>query len=141
VRLVDGNSSWSGRLELRSSPRGPWGAVCPGGLGYADADIVCRQLGLGQRGRLMLGAASVGNEPFAQGRGALWAVQSTCNGSEPSLESCATLELVPQAAGSGSGSSSGGGSGCTQARAVGVRCQVNVVSGGETAALPWCLGA
>ena len=43
VRLVGGNSSNEGRVEM--CYRGVWGSICYSGWNYIDAAVVCRQLG------------------------------------------------------------------------------------------------
>ena len=43
LRLVSGNSSSSGRLEIFKN--GLWGTVCGTQFDKADADVACRQLG------------------------------------------------------------------------------------------------
>ena len=44
VRLVNGNNTYEGRLELCSA--GIWGTVCSFGFGLAEAIVVCTQLNL-----------------------------------------------------------------------------------------------
>ena len=44
VRLVDGNSTFEGRVELCT--QGLWGAITTSGWSSNDAEVVCRQLGL-----------------------------------------------------------------------------------------------
>lgn len=48
VRLVDGSTTESGRLDVCKS--GIWGSVCGNGFSTTDAYVVCRELGLGISG-------------------------------------------------------------------------------------------
>lgn len=43
LRLVNGNSPSSGRLEILSN--GLWGTVCSAHFDKADADVACKQMG------------------------------------------------------------------------------------------------
>jgi len=45
VRLVGGNTSYSGRLEVLYM--GAWGTVCNDHFGDVDARVFCNQLGFG----------------------------------------------------------------------------------------------
>lgn len=45
VRLVNGNSLCSGRLEVKSNQR--WSSVCEDDFDQQDAEVVCRELGCG----------------------------------------------------------------------------------------------
>lgn len=85
VRLVNGTSSNSGRLEL--AVNGLWGtAVASKQFDSAAADVVCRQLGLPTPGRTLPGG-SFGPGPAG---GPLWLRSLFCTGSEARLQDCRT---------------------------------------------------
>ena len=44
IRLMDGNSTMEGQVELCT--QGLWGAITTSGWGSSDAVVACRQLGL-----------------------------------------------------------------------------------------------
>ena len=50
VRLQDGTDVSNGRVEICQN--GIWGSVCNSGWDYADASVVCRQLGYGTEGKM-----------------------------------------------------------------------------------------
>ncbi|XP_035660780.1 uncharacterized protein LOC118405390 [Branchiostoma floridae] len=81
ARLVDGESSNEGRLEVRSES-GEWGTICNDRWDMRDADVVCRQLGY--RG------AVPGTERrfFGEGRGKIWLDDVICAGTESNLGDC-----------------------------------------------------
>ncbi|XP_025101593.1 uncharacterized protein LOC112568406 isoform X15 [Pomacea canaliculata] len=83
VRLVNGSSPLAGRVEVRKSVSDPWGTVCDDGWDNNDANVVCRQLGFGQIGQAVAGAA------YGQGTGPINLDDVNCTGSETTLVNCA----------------------------------------------------
>ncbi|XP_072015172.1 scavenger receptor cysteine-rich domain-containing group B protein-like [Amphiura filiformis] len=81
VRLVDGSTSYEGRVEIYHN--NIWGSVCDTDWTTADAIVVCRQLGLSY------GAAEArGSSQFGQGSGQVWLDQIGCTGLESHLSNC-----------------------------------------------------
>ncbi|MBN3301585.1 NETR protein, partial [Amia calva] len=81
VRLAGGSSEHEGRVEVYHS--GQWGTVCDDQWDDSDAEVVCRQLGLG-------GVAKAWSQAyFGEGSGRVWLDEVRCTGNELSLEQCA----------------------------------------------------
>ncbi|CAN0287964.1 unnamed protein product [Rangifer tarandus platyrhynchus] len=80
LRLVDGDSSCTGRVEILD--QGSWGTICDDGWDLDDARVVCRQLGCG--GALdALKFAQLG-----QGSGPIWLDDLNCRGKESHVWRC-----------------------------------------------------
>ncbi|KAJ8043104.1 Neurotrypsin [Holothuria leucospilota] len=80
VRLVDGTSNRSGRIEVLFNGR--WGTVCEDGWGSGFANVTCRQLGY--TNALVI----YGNAFFGEGNGSIWLNGLHCYGNESLLSDC-----------------------------------------------------
>lgn len=82
LRLVSGSSHFEGRVEVNHD--GVWGTICDDSWDINDAQVVCRELLLGDAGE----AVSYG----ILGRGSelqpIWLSMLKCNGNETQLENC-----------------------------------------------------
>ena len=79
LRLVDGPSDFSGRVEVFHD--GQFGTVCDSTWGLYEADVVCRQLGW------RMGYA-VTDAYFGPGTGPIWLSDIQCQGMEEDLLEC-----------------------------------------------------
>nr|XP_020735441.1 neurotrypsin [Odocoileus virginianus texanus] len=80
LRLVGGSSVREGRVEVYHA--GQWGTVCDDQWDDADAEVVCRQLGLS-------GIAEAWSQAyFGEGSGPVMLDEVRCTGNELSLEQC-----------------------------------------------------
>ncbi|KAI9540713.1 hypothetical protein NQZ68_038384, partial [Dissostichus eleginoides] len=115
VRLVNGTSLCSGRLEVNSDPSNPsWSSVCEADFDQQDAQVVCRQLGCGAPSVLQ-GAL------YGEGEAPMWTKEFQCGGHESALLDC---------------SSASERNTCSPGRAVGLTCSelVRLVGGGSRCA-------
>ncbi|XP_073669908.1 scavenger receptor cysteine-rich domain-containing protein DMBT1-like [Paramisgurnus dabryanus] len=80
VRLVDGDSVCSGRVEILFNNQ--WGTVCDDNWDMTDAGVVCRELGCGTAVEAKKGAY------FGSGVGQIWRDELRCTGSEASVVNC-----------------------------------------------------
>ncbi|KAM8769198.1 scavenger receptor cysteine-rich type 1 protein M130-like [Acanthopagrus schlegelii] len=99
VRLVNGNSLCSGRLEVKSNQR--WSSVCEDDFDQQDAEVVCRELGCGAPSVLQ-GAL------YGEVEAPMWTREFQCGGHESALQDCRT---------SGSDRNT-----CSPGKAVGLTC-------------------
>ncbi|XP_027145741.1 scavenger receptor cysteine-rich type 1 protein M130 [Larimichthys crocea] len=116
VRLVNGNSLCSGRLEVKSDHSNQlWSSVCEDDFDQQDADVVCRELGCGAPSVLQ-GAL------YGEVEAALWTKEFQCGGHESALLDCRR---------SGSTRST-----CSPGKAVGLTCSepVRLVGGNSRCA-------
>ncbi|KAI6658615.1 Scavenger receptor cysteine-rich protein type 12 isoform X1 [Oopsacas minuta] len=81
VRLVGGNTSRSGRVEVYYSSI--WGSVCDDYWSQADARVVCNMLGYSP-----IGARAVGTARFGSTTGPIWLDDVQCDGYEAELSDC-----------------------------------------------------
>ncbi|CAI5666073.1 unnamed protein product [Oreochromis niloticus] len=99
VRLLNGSSLCSGRLEVKSNQS--WSSVCEADFDQQDAEVVCRQLGcgppLGLQGAL-----------YGEVEAPVWSKEFQCGGHESALLDCRS---------SGSARNS-----CSPGKAVGLTC-------------------
>ncbi|XP_034004837.1 scavenger receptor cysteine-rich type 1 protein M130-like [Trematomus bernacchii] len=112
VRLVNGTSLCSGRLEVKSNQSNPsWSSVCEADFDQQDAQVVCRQLGCGAPSVLQ-GAL------YGEGEAPMWTKEFQCGGNESALLDC---------------SSASERNTCSPGRAVGLTCSEPVrLVGGES---------
>uniref|UniRef100_A0A3B3ZGE1 SRCR domain-containing protein n=1 Tax=Periophthalmus magnuspinnatus TaxID=409849 RepID=A0A3B3ZGE1_9GOBI len=80
VRLVGGQEYFQGRVEVYHD--GLWGTVCDDEWDDTDAEVVCRQLGIGGVAKAWMGAH------FGHGFGPVYLADVRCTGNEFALEQC-----------------------------------------------------
>ncbi|XP_073322993.1 scavenger receptor cysteine-rich type 1 protein M130-like [Pagrus major] len=82
VRLVNGTSLCSGRLEVKSDQSNQWwSSVCEADFDQQDAEVVCRELGCGAPSVLQ-GAL------YGEGEAPIWTKEFQCGGHESALLDC-----------------------------------------------------
>ncbi|KAM9317657.1 scavenger receptor cysteine-rich type 1 protein M160-like isoform 2-T2 [Pholidichthys leucotaenia] len=99
VRLLNGTSLCSGRLEVKSNQG--WSSVCEADFDQQDAEVVCRELGCGPPSALQGGL-------YGEVEALTWAKEFQCGGDESALLDCRS---------SGSARNS-----CSPGKAVGLTC-------------------
>ncbi|XP_042356644.1 scavenger receptor cysteine-rich type 1 protein M130-like [Plectropomus leopardus] len=86
VRLLNGTSLCSGRLEVRSNQTNQrWSSVCEAGFDLQDAEVVCRELGCGAPSVLQ-GAL------YGEVEAPKWTKEFQCEGHESALLDCRSSE-------------------------------------------------
>ncbi|XP_074088201.1 scavenger receptor cysteine-rich type 1 protein M130-like isoform X2 [Macrotis lagotis] len=84
-RLVDGNSSCEGRVEIQIQES--WGALCDSSWDLPNANVLCNQLGCGA-------ALSIPKDShFGEGKGQIWNHMFYCSGMERHLGDCLMTAL------------------------------------------------
>ncbi|XP_051237122.1 scavenger receptor cysteine-rich type 1 protein M130-like [Dicentrarchus labrax] len=113
VRLVDGTSPCSGRLEVKSDQSNQWwSSVCEDDFDQQDAEVVCRELGCGAPSVLQ-GAL------YGEVEAPMWTKEFQCGGHESALLDCRS---------SGSARNT-----CSPGKAVGLTCSDSVrLVGGDS---------
>ncbi|KAL4005185.1 hypothetical protein ACER0C_004898 [Sarotherodon galilaeus] len=79
VRLLNGSSLCSGRLEVKSNQS--WSSVCEADFDQQDAEVVCRELGCGPPSVLQ-GAL------YGEVEAPVWSKEFQCGGHESALLDC-----------------------------------------------------
>ncbi|XP_070685411.1 scavenger receptor cysteine-rich type 1 protein M130-like [Pempheris klunzingeri] len=92
IRLVDGNSLCSGRLEVKSDQL--WSSVCEDGFDLQDAEVVCRELGCGAPSVLQ-GAL------YGEVEAPVWTKEIQCDGQESALLDCGSSDSAADTCSSG----------------------------------------
>ncbi|XP_033078834.1 scavenger receptor cysteine-rich type 1 protein M130 isoform X2 [Trachypithecus francoisi] len=80
LRLVDGVTECSGRLEVRF--QGEWGTICDDGWDSHDAAVACKQLGC------PTAITAIGRVNASEGFGHIWLDSVSCQGHEPAVWQC-----------------------------------------------------
>ncbi|TKS74177.1 Scavenger receptor cysteine-rich type 1 protein M130 [Collichthys lucidus] len=107
VRLVNGDSLCSGRLEVKSDHSNQlWSSVCEADFHQQDADVVCRELGCGAPSVLQ-GAL------YGEVEAAMWTKVFRCGGHESALLDCRRSGLTRNM--------------CSPGKAVGLTCSDQLV--------------
>ncbi|KAG8001791.1 hypothetical protein GBF38_011993, partial [Nibea albiflora] len=95
VRLLDGTSLCSGRLEVKSAQSDQrWSSVCEADFDQQDAEVVCRELGCGAPSVLQ-GAL------YGEVEAPTWTKEFQCGGNESALLDCRSSDSVQTSCPSG----------------------------------------
>ncbi|KAL8597993.1 hypothetical protein ACOMHN_011418 [Nucella lapillus] len=81
VRLVNGDSDKSGRVEVFLAGPNQWGTVCDNNWNDVSATVVCNQLGFAT-GKAVMRAG------FGEGKGEVWLNNVGCRGNEARIQDC-----------------------------------------------------
>ncbi|XP_050923031.1 scavenger receptor cysteine-rich type 1 protein M130 [Lates calcarifer] len=108
VRLVNGTSLCSGRLEVKTHQSNQWwSSVCEADFDLQDAEVVCRELGCGAPSVLQ-GAL------YGEVEAPMWTKEFQCGGQESALLDCRS---------SGSARTT-----CSPGKAIGLTCSASLCS-------------
>ena len=83
LRLIGGSNYRMGRVEIFIELNNTWGTICDDDWDDHNAEVVCRQLGLGTNAIALLGFL-----PNASQSVPIWLDNVSCNGSESRLIEC-----------------------------------------------------
>ncbi|XP_051250659.1 collagen alpha-4(VI) chain-like [Dicentrarchus labrax] len=113
LRLVNGSSLCSGRLEVKSNQSNQWwSSVCEDDFDQQDAEVVCRELGCGAPSVLQ-GAL------YGEVEAPMWSKEFQCGGNESALLDCRSLGSARNT--------------CSPGKAVGLTCSESVrLVGGDS---------
>ncbi|XP_026161562.1 scavenger receptor cysteine-rich type 1 protein M160-like [Mastacembelus armatus] len=113
VRLVNGTSLCSGRLEVKSNQR--WSSMCEADFDQRDAEVVCRELGCGAPLVLQGGL-------YGEVKAPMWTREFQCGGHESALLDCRSSDSDRNT--------------CSPGKAVGLTCSepVRLVGGNSRCA-------
>ncbi|XP_061584265.1 scavenger receptor cysteine-rich type 1 protein M130-like [Cololabis saira] len=81
VRLMNGTTLCSGRLEVYNPRKGTWFSLCEADFNQQDAKVVCRELGCG-RPLVLKGVL------YGEVEAPLWTEEFHCKGDESDIQSC-----------------------------------------------------
>ncbi|XP_053197806.1 scavenger receptor cysteine-rich type 1 protein M130-like [Scomber japonicus] len=109
VRLVNGTSLCSGRLEVKSEQS--WSSVCEADFDQQDAEVVCRELGCGAPSVLQ-GAL------YGEVEAPMWTKEFQCGGHESALLDCRRSDSARRT--------------CSPGKAVGLTCSDLILVGGAS---------
>ena len=83
LRLIGGSNYRMGRVEIFIELNNTWGTICDDDWDDQNAQVVCRQLGLGTNAIALLGFS-----PNASQSVPIWLDNVSCKGSESRLIEC-----------------------------------------------------
>ncbi|XP_061172170.1 deleted in malignant brain tumors 1 protein-like [Saccostrea echinata] len=106
IRLVNGNSNYTGRLEVFIQGPNQWGTICDDFWDETAAKVVCRQMGL-------TGGKPIKEAHFGRGSGPIWFDNVKCFGNETHIWDCSNRGI--------------GTHNCNHTEDVGVKCEGPII--------------